>query len=108
MCVGCDLTSPTQSQADILIVDQCVYRSLDNRSNQIRWSLDLRWQRPDLPNGFYGLKDCITMAKSDDPNFKVSPAVPVYASGHPVIGGNMDSLLGCMCLVPQRSSQKGQ
>lgn len=46
-------------------------RSLDNMSNQIRWSLDLRWQRPDLPNGFYGLKDCITMAKSSDPGFKV-------------------------------------
>jgi len=76
----------------------CVYRSLDNRSNQIRWSLDLRWQRPDLPNGFYGLKDCITMAKSDDPNFKVSPATSVCRSGHPVIGGNIDSPLGCMWL----------
>ena len=46
-------------------------RSLDNMSSQIRWSLDLRWQRPDLPNGFYGLKDCITMAKASDPGFKV-------------------------------------
>ena len=43
-------------------------------SGQIRWSLDLRWQRPNEPNGFYGLKDCITMAKADDPNFKVNPA----------------------------------
>ena len=40
-------------------------------SSQIRWSLDLRWQRPNEPNGFYGLKDCITMAKADDPSFKV-------------------------------------
>ncbi len=40
-------------------------------SSQIRWSLDLRWQCPDLPNGFYGLKDCITMAKASDPEFKV-------------------------------------
>ncbi len=38
-------------------------------SDQIRWSLDLRWQRPGLPNGFYGLKDCITMAKSDEPGY---------------------------------------
>lgn len=38
-------------------------------SDQIRWSLDLRWQRPDLPNGFYGLKDCITMAKSGEPGY---------------------------------------
>lgn len=41
-------------------------------SEQIRWSLDLRWQRPTEPNGFYGLKDCITMAKADDPSFKVT------------------------------------
>ncbi|KAK9903937.1 hypothetical protein WJX75_000915 [Coccomyxa subellipsoidea] len=45
------------------------HRSLDNMSDQIRWSLDLRWQRPDLPNGFYGLKDCITMAKSGEPGY---------------------------------------
>ena len=51
-------------------------RSLDNMSEQIRWSLDLRWQRPDAPNGFYGLKDCITMAKSDDPSFKVCSVGP--------------------------------
>ena len=30
--------------------------SLENVSDKIRWSLDLRWQRPDKPNGFYGLK----------------------------------------------------
>ena len=41
-------------------------------SSQIRWSLDLRWQRPNEPNGFYGLKDCITMAKAGDPSFKVT------------------------------------
>jgi hypothetical protein len=40
-------------------------------SDHIRWSLDLRWQRPGEPNGFYGLKDCITMAKSGDPGFKL-------------------------------------
>jgi len=44
-------------------------RSLDNLSNQIRWSLDLRWQRPDLPNGFYGLKDCIVMAKAGEAGY---------------------------------------
>ena len=46
-------------------------RSLDNMSGQIRWSLDLRWQRPGEPNGFYGLKDCIPMAKSGDPGFRL-------------------------------------
>lgn len=40
-------------------------------SSQIRWSLDLRWQRPSEPNGFYGLKDCITMARMAEPGFSV-------------------------------------
>jgi len=35
----------------------------------VRWSIDLRWQRPDLPNGFYGLKECIVLSKKGDANF---------------------------------------
>ena len=37
-------------------------------SNEIRWSLDLRWQRADAPLGFYGLKDGVRL-RSSDPNF---------------------------------------
>ena len=33
-----------------------LFFSLNNYSENIRWSLDLRWQVPDKPNGFYGLK----------------------------------------------------
>lgn len=40
-------------------------------SNKIRWSLDLRWQRPSEPVGFYGLKDGILMRTSKDPNYKI-------------------------------------
>ncbi|CAF5131346.1 unnamed protein product, partial [Rotaria socialis] len=43
---------------------------MENYSQNIRWSLDLRWQNPNEPNGFYGLKDNILMTKSDDENFK--------------------------------------
>ena len=46
------------------------HRSLPNLSTGIRWSIDLRWQRPDLPNGFYGLKDCIVLTKKDDTAYK--------------------------------------
>ena len=45
------------------------HRSLPNLSSSVRWSIDLRWQRPDLPNGFYGLKECIVLTKKGDPNF---------------------------------------
>lgn len=37
--------------------------SLPNISNQIRWALDLRWQRPDQPFGLYGLKDGLLLRK---------------------------------------------
>ncbi|XP_076099551.1 uncharacterized protein LOC143069006 isoform X2 [Mytilus galloprovincialis] len=47
------------------------HRSLPNMSNKIRWSLDLRWQRPSEPVGFYGLKDGILMRTSKDPNYKI-------------------------------------
>lgn len=45
------------------------HRSLSNLSSGVRWSIDLRWQRPDLPNGFYGLKKCIVLTKKGDPSF---------------------------------------
>nr|XP_039257236.1 uncharacterized protein LOC120333906 [Styela clava] len=47
------------------------HRSLENYSDKIRWSLDLRWQRPDFSNGFHGLAENILMRTSKDPNFKI-------------------------------------
>ncbi|KAL4450112.1 hypothetical protein ABPG77_010781 [Micractinium sp. CCAP 211/92] len=47
------------------------HRSLDNLSNEVRWSLDLRWQKPDLPNGFYGLKPCIRMCAAGQPDYRI-------------------------------------
>lgn len=38
--------------------------SLNNTSDKIRWSLDLRWQRSDRPVGFYGMKDGVQMRTS--------------------------------------------
>ncbi|XP_048585693.1 phytanoyl-CoA dioxygenase-like [Nematostella vectensis] len=55
----------------VLFINNMIpHRSLENFSDKIRWSLDLRWLRPDKPNGFYGLKDNILMRTSKDPNFK--------------------------------------
>ena len=36
------------------------HRSLQNYSDKIRWSLDLRWQHPNKSNGFY-VSDCLIM-----------------------------------------------
>jgi hypothetical protein len=40
-------------------------------SDKIRWSLDLRWQRPDKSVGFYDLKQGVLMRTKDDPNLQI-------------------------------------
>jgi len=63
-----DLVTVEVPMGSILLLNNLIpHRSLPNLSNQIRWSLDLRWQKPDLPNGYYGLKEVIVFrqAKSD-------------------------------------------
>ena len=47
------------------------HRSLENYSDKIRWTMDLRWQKPGLSNGFHGLRDTVLMRKADDPNYKI-------------------------------------
>lgn len=44
---------------------------MPNVSKDIRWSLDLRWQRPTEPFGFYNLKDGVLMRSSKDPNLEI-------------------------------------
>lgn len=39
--------------------------SLSNLSSDVRWSLDLRWQRADKPVGFYGIKKGIMLRSSE-------------------------------------------
>ena len=58
--------------------------STENFSDKIRWSVDLRWQRPDEFSGYEGIKDCILMRTariritaidwSAGPNRTASPA----------------------------------
>ena len=56
----------------ILFLNNAIpHRSLENYSDKVRWSLDLRWQIPNKPNGFYGLKECVIMRKADDPNYQI-------------------------------------
>lgn len=40
-------------------------------SKNIRWSLDLRWQKPQDPLGFYGLKEGVMMRSSKDPDLTI-------------------------------------
>ena len=45
--------------------------SLPNKSKDIRWSLDLRWQSADKNVGFYDLKHGLLMRSSKEKNFKI-------------------------------------
>ena len=54
----------------VLFISNCIpHRSLENYSDKIRWSLDLRWQDPAKPTGFEGVKDCLLLRSSKDPNY---------------------------------------
>ena len=57
----------------MLLLNNCIpHRSLENFSDKIRWSLDLRWQDPSKSTGFYNLKKSVLMRKADDPNYVVN------------------------------------
>jgi hypothetical protein len=56
----------------VLFLNQLIpHRSLENRSDKIRWSVDLRWQDPKLPSGDQGGAGVIVMRKASDPGFTV-------------------------------------
>lgn len=48
-----------------------LFCSLPNLSKQIRWSLDLRWQKPEKPAGFYGIREHLLFRTSRDPGYKI-------------------------------------
>lgn len=55
-----------------LLLNQLVpHRSTENLSDKIRWSVDLRWQRPDEVSGFEGIKDPIMMRSARQANFQL-------------------------------------
>ena len=55
----------------VLFKKWLVMCSLPNKSDIIRWSLDLRWQNPKMDNGFYGLKKSVLMRTSEEPDLKI-------------------------------------
>jgi len=51
----------------LLFNNLTVHRSTPNTSNDIRWSLDLRWQSPRHHWGYYGIVDGILLRTEDGP-----------------------------------------
>ena len=48
-----------------------IHRSTENHSDKVRWSSDLRYQRPGEPTGFPEGSALPPMRKSDDPGFRL-------------------------------------
>ncbi|PAA79205.1 hypothetical protein BOX15_Mlig032560g1 [Macrostomum lignano] len=46
------------------------HRSLNNRSDVVRWSIDFRWQRTGTPAGLFGLKPTCEVRRDGEPNFR--------------------------------------
>ena len=56
----------------VLLLNQLVpHRSTENFSDRIRWSVDLRWQRPGETTGLEGVKDPILMRTAKDSSYKI-------------------------------------
>ncbi|MFV2070245.1 MAG: phytanoyl-CoA dioxygenase family protein, partial [Pirellulales bacterium] len=56
----------------MLLINQLIpHRSTENLSDIIRWSVDLRWQRPGEQSGFEGIKDCILMRNAANANYRI-------------------------------------
>ena len=48
-----------------------IHRSTENHSDKVRWSVDLRYQRPGEPTGFFDDAKLPPMRKSDDPGYRL-------------------------------------
>ena len=67
-----DIVTCEMEMGSFLLLNQLTpHRSTENLSDQIRWSVDLRWQRPTETSGFEGIKDCILMRTARDPQHRI-------------------------------------
>jgi len=47
------------------------HRSLENHGDKIRWSFDLRWQKPGMDTGMFNNEEAIVFRTSANKNLKV-------------------------------------
>ena len=59
-------------KGSVLLLNQLIpHRSTENLSDITRWSIDLRWQRPNERSGFEGIKDLLLMRTARDPQYPI-------------------------------------
>jgi hypothetical protein len=67
-----DIVTCEMRMGSVLFLNQLIpHRSLENRSDKVRWSVDLRWQDPRQPSGDQGGAGVVVMRKASDPSFTV-------------------------------------
>lgn len=65
--MGKDIVTCEVPLGSVLFLNNLIpHRSMANKSDGVRWSLDLRWQRGGEPNGFNRVKDSILMKPAGD------------------------------------------
>jgi Phytanoyl-CoA dioxygenase (PhyH) len=66
-----EIVTCTMKKGSVLLLNNLIpHRSTENYSDRIRWSIDLRWQKPGEPSGMEGIKEPILMRTASDPNYK--------------------------------------
>ncbi|XP_064605127.1 uncharacterized protein LOC135470236 [Liolophura sinensis] len=65
------VTCPIPYGGMLLFNNITPHRSLQNSSNGVRWSMDLRWYNPYQGEGFWGLKKGVVMRLKDKPGLKI-------------------------------------
>jgi Phytanoyl-CoA dioxygenase (PhyH) len=66
-----EIVTCTMNKGSVLLLNNLIpHRSTENYSDIIRWSIDLRWQKPGEPSGMEGIKEPILMRTASDPNYQ--------------------------------------
>jgi hypothetical protein len=66
-----EIVTCTMKKGSVLLLNNLIpHRSTENYSDIIRWSIDLRWQKPGEISGMEGIKEPILMRTAQDPNYK--------------------------------------
>src|SRR5581483_2652987 len=66
-----EIVTCTMNKGSVLLLNNLIpHRSTENYSDIIRWSIDLRWQRPNEPSGMEGIKEPILMRTASNPNYR--------------------------------------
>ncbi len=78
-----DIVTFEMKKGSVLFLNQLIpHRSLENFSDEVRWSIDLRWQDPALPSGMPEGTPLFLMRKADDPAYRPDLQAEYESASH--------------------------